>query len=131
MFLRALRALPEFGHAGVSFRAWLFRTARAVLADAPRGRPKNQGARAGSGLPGETAVAPCVRGDELAGPAAVGRALARLPETQRQIVALTVVAGLSAADAAAVLGHTAETVQAGQHAALWSLRQLLGESTGA
>ena len=67
----------------------------------------------------------------LARALAHSRPRTRLPETQRQIVALTVVAGLSAADASAVLGHTTETIQAGQHAALWSLRQLLGESTGA
>ena len=59
------------------------------------------------------------------------RSRTRLPETQRQIVALTVVAGLAAADAAAVLGHTTETIQAGKHAALCAVLQLLGESTGA
>jgi RNA polymerase sigma factor (sigma-70 family) len=68
-----------------------------------------------------TPEAHAVRRDEVA---RVVRAMAGLPEQQREIIILRVAVGLTSEETAAALGMTAGAVRVAQHRALTSLRAL-------
>jgi RNA polymerase sigma-70 factor (ECF subfamily) len=61
---------------------------------------------------------------------AVRTAMAALPESHRQVIALKFVAGLSNAEVAGILGRSEGAIKAVQHAALLSLRRRLVRRAG-
>lgn len=127
-FTRALQALPSFNPErrpdGTTFRSWLMTIARNTVIDASRRhRPTDSldHARPVSREPGpeQTAVASDQRDH-------IHAAIARLPETQRQIVELRLV-GLRGAEIADVLGMSAGAVKTANYRAFGRLRETLRE----
>ena len=125
IFVKALEALPRYEARGIPFGGWLFRLARNAVIDHVRTSHEHadlaqSAERAGADAgPDELAV---IR-QEID---AVGAALARLTEDQRDAIALRFFAGLSAREAAAVMGKQEGTVRGLQFRALAALRRELG-----
>ncbi|MDB5297487.1 MAG: polymerase subunit sigma-70 [Phycisphaerales bacterium] len=118
---------PAVGGAG-AFKAWLFRIATNKANDLWRSRGRErvmkqnlrlvtsqEGPDAGHGLEGREA-------DEV-----LVRAIQRLPEAQRQILALRYYSGMKFADIAALLGCPLNTALGRVHKALAKLRRAIEE----
>jgi RNA polymerase sigma-70 factor (ECF subfamily) len=125
VFVKALEALPRYELRGIPFGAWLFRLARNTVIDFVRTSHEHADlaqsvelAGAGAG-PDELAVTR----QEID---AVGIALATLTEDQREAITLRFFAGLSAREAAEVMGKQEGTVRGLQFRAIAALRRQLG-----
>lgn len=124
--LAVLTALPTYRDRGRPFLAFVYGIAQHKVADAHRAAGRNQ-AEPVAEMPDES--------DGDAGPEArllhrelndrMSALLRLLPEAQREIVVLRVVAGLSAEETAEVVGSTPGAVRVAQHRALASLRRAL------
>jgi RNA polymerase sigma-70 factor, ECF subfamily len=122
------RARPEDGRGASTFRVWLFRIARNVVADRQRARFR----RPEEALEAATAVATTadpsaevVRREEAN---AAWQAVARLPGDRRRAVVLRFVDEMSTAEIAGVLGRSEGAVRVLIHRALRTVaRDLDGE----
>lgn len=128
-FTRVLLALPSFEPErrpdGTTFRSWLMTIARHTVVDAARRhRPTDSldDARPVSRDPGPEHAA--IAGDERD---RIHAAIARLPETHRQIVELRLV-GLRGTEIADVLGMSRGAVKTANYRAFGRLREMLRES---
>jgi RNA polymerase sigma-70 factor, ECF subfamily len=125
VFVKVLEALPRYESRGVPFGGWLFRLARNAVIDFVRTRHDHSeleivAERAhGDAGPDEVAI---VR-QELD---AVGAALEKLTDEQREAVELRFFAGLSAREAAEAMGKQEGTVRGLQFRAIAALRRELG-----
>ena len=125
VFVKALEALPRYEARGIPFGGWLFRLARNTVIDHVRTRHEHAdldaavGHAVGGAGPDELTV---VRQemDEVAA------ALAELTDEQRDAIALRFFAGLSAREAAAVMGKQEGTIRGLQFRAIAALRRHLG-----
>jgi RNA polymerase sigma factor (sigma-70 family) len=132
VFLAAFRGIGRFQGDGVAFRSWLFTIAHHKGVDAHR-RPASRevlvdvvGAGTGHGLDRDRArSAEDVAMEQIAGDRAL-RQLAILTDDQRAVLLLRVVADLSLAETAEVLGKPLGAVKALQHRALARLHADLG-----
>jgi RNA polymerase sigma-70 factor, ECF subfamily len=118
VFVKVLEALPRYEARGVPFGGWLFRLARNAVIDFVRTRHDHAELEAVS-----------ERAHADAGPDeidAVGAALTRLTDEQREAVALRFFAGLSAREAADAMGKQEGTVRGLQFRAIAALRRDLG-----
>lgn len=127
VFMRMLTALPNY-RPTAPFRAWLYRIARNLLIDHYRKRGQ------ATTLPLETAEPqPAADADLLTVVEQtltinrLQKALAHLEETQREVVTLRFLAGLSLQETAAALDKTEAAIKALQHRGLAALRQALTE----
>lgn len=125
IFVKALEALPRYESRGIPFGGWLFRLARNAVIDFVRTSHEHADlaqsvdqAIAGAG-PDELAVTR----QQID---AVGAALATLTDDQREAITLRFFAGLSAREAAAVMGKQEGTVRGLQFRAIAALRRQLG-----
>ena len=125
VFVKALEALPRYESRGIPFGGWLFRLARNAVIDFVRTSHEHAD------------LAQSVdRADADAGPDelavtrqeidAVGAALSTLTEDQRDAITLRFFAGLSAREAAEVMGKQEGTVRGLQFRAIAALRRQLG-----
>jgi RNA polymerase sigma-70 factor, ECF subfamily len=125
VFVKALEALPRYEARGVPFGGWLFRLARNTVIDFVRTSHEHADLATSADRAGHDAGP-----DELAVIRqeidAVGAALRRLTEDQRDAIALRFFAGLSAREAAEVMGKQEGTVRGLQFRALAALRRELG-----
>jgi RNA polymerase sigma-70 factor (ECF subfamily) len=128
VFLQVLDALPRYQERGLPFAAWLFRIAANAATDAHRRRRPSIGWHVLSGeLPGddgdpERAALQQERLERL-------RALvARLDETQRELLALRFAAGLSAREIAAVAGKREGAVKRRLTRIIQRLREQYGDA---
>jgi RNA polymerase sigma-70 factor (ECF subfamily) len=125
VFVKALEALPRYESRGIPFGGWLFRLARNAVIDHVRTRHDHAELDSitewthGDAGPDEIAV---VR-QELD---AVGAALAKLTDEQREAIALRFFAGLSARETAEAMGKQEGTVRGLQFRAIAALRRQLG-----
>ena len=125
VFVKALEALPRYESRGIPFGGWLFRLARNTVIDHVRTRHEHADldaadTHAGVDLgPHEVAM---VR-QELD---EVGAALAALTDDQRDAIALRFFAGLSAREAAEVMGKQEGTIRGLQFRAIAAIRRNLG-----
>ena len=125
VFVKALEALPRYESRGIPFGGWLFRLARNSVIDFVRTSHEHTDLAQSVDRPG-TDAGP----DELAvirqEIEAVGAALWTLTDDQRDAITLRFLAGLSAREAAAVMGKQEGTVRGLQFRAIAALRRQLG-----
>lgn len=123
VFERIVTALPRYRPNGRPFEAWAFRIARnAVIDHHRRRRPFAELDEDAGTSPAESLDALAVRGEELRD---LRRALASLTADQQEALALRYAAGLSAEEAAAVMGRRAGTVRGLTFRAIAALRRRL------
>jgi RNA polymerase sigma-70 factor (ECF subfamily) len=125
VFVKALEALPRYEARGIPFGGWLFRLARNAVIDHVRTHRDHVGLESASERPGGDAgpdeiVAVRQAFDEVAA------ALEALTDEQREVIALRFFAGLSAREAAAVMGKQEGTVRGLQFRAIAAMRRTLG-----
>jgi RNA polymerase sigma-70 factor (ECF subfamily) len=125
VFVKALEALPRYEARGIPFGGWLFRLARNTVIDHVRTRHEHADLDAARGQIGREAGPDevTVARQELD---EVAEALAELTDDQREALALRFFAGLSAREAAAVMGRQEGTIRGLQFRAIASLRRRLG-----
>lgn len=125
VFLRVVRSLPSFDGSEPSFRAWVFKTARNCLIDSWR----HDGRRPVEYMPLEKLT--CADESESAEAVAlrhenyerVQATLSRLPDRQRDVIFLRVLAGLSVNEVAEVLGKSCGAVKSMQARGLAALHR--------
>lgn len=126
VFLKLLGAIGDFRWRDVPFSSWVFRIAHNCVAthyrrSAQRGGPTSE-------IPPELAdgrhnVALAI--EEQITMEEVRAAAARLPEAQREVIAMRFAVGLSIADTAKALGKREGNVKALQHKAVAKLQKML------
>ena len=125
VFVKALEALPRYESRGIPFGGWLFRLARNAVVDFTRTRHEHADLDAASHYgtrdPGPEDVA-LTRQDIVE----VEVALTALTDDQREAIALRFFAGLSAREAAEVMGRQEGTIRGLQFRAIAALRRQLG-----
>lgn len=122
VFERIVAGLPRYRHNGRPFAAWAFRIARnAVIDHQRRVRRTEPLATAGEHyeLPPDALA---LRGEEIR---ELARAIRQLTSDQQEALALRYAAGLSAEEAAQVMGRRAGTVRGLTFRAVESLRRRL------
>ena len=128
-FVAVLSALPRYEGGPEAFAGWLFTLVRRDFVDHLRRTGRRP--EAPYAEPGELVreVVPDASEEVLARVDAdrVRAALAQLSPDQQEVLALRVVAGLTAAEVAEVTGRTVGAVKALQHRGLDSLGRLLGK----
>ena len=125
VFVKVLEALPRYEPRGVPFGGWLFRLARNVVIDHVRTRREHTTldvvAERADGEDGPDELAQMRQEmDEVAA------ALGSLTDEQRDAIELRFFAGLSAREAAEVMGKQEGTIRGLQFRAIAALRRELG-----
>jgi len=125
VFVKALEALPRYESRGVPFGGWLFRLARNTVIDHVRTRHDHVDLDSAVGQAGREAGPDevTVARQELD---EVAEALAALTDEQRDAIALRFFAGLSAREAAEVMGKQEGTIRGLQFRGIAALRRRLG-----
>ena len=122
IFLRIIENLRKFSWRGLPFGAWVFRIARnEVVSHVRRQKVRSATAQLSESIqdPSPDHV------DEIATAftiATIREAAERLPEAQRQVIALRFGAGLSVAETAKALSKTENNVKVLQHKAIAKLQ---------
>jgi len=131
VFERIVASLPRYRHRGRPFEAWAFRIARNAVIDHVRRErahePLDSERLASHGDGGPEALS--LRGEELR---ELQAALRRLTADQQEAIALRFAAGLTAEEAARVMGRQPGTIRGLTFRAIASLRRILardGEGT--
>jgi RNA polymerase sigma-70 factor, ECF subfamily len=124
VFVKALEALPRYEARGVPFGGWLFRLARNTVIDHVRTRHDHLDLESANLQPDRDAGPDevTVARQELDD---VAVALATLTDEQRDAIALRFFAGLSAREAAEVMGKQEGTIRGLQFRAIAALRRQL------
>jgi RNA polymerase sigma-70 factor (ECF subfamily) len=123
VFERIVASLPRYRSDGRPFEAWAFRIARnAVIDHVRRDRAHEPLAERHDAGHDETPDRLTVRGEEIR---ELRRAIATLTADQQEALALRFAAGLSAEEAAEVMGRRAGTVRGLTFRAIASLRRRL------
>jgi RNA polymerase sigma-70 factor (ECF subfamily) len=124
VFERIVASLPRYRHRGRPFEAWAFRIARNAVIDHVRRERSHEpldGERLSThGEGGPEALS--LRGEELR---ELQAALRRLTADQQEAIALRFAAGLSAEEAARVMGRQPGTIRGLTFRAIASLRRML------
>ena len=125
VFERIFGALPRFKHNGRPFAAWAFRIARnAVIDHQRRFRPTEQLGSIAEPSDGTGLEALSLRGEEIR---ELRAAIRQLTPDQQEAIALRYAVGLSAEEAARVMGRRAGTIRGLTFRAIESLRRHLSE----
>lgn len=125
VFERIVANLPRYRPGGRPFEAWAFRIARnAVIDHVRRSRSHEPLDAAGEHGVGDGLDSITLRGEELR---ELRGALATLTPDQQEALALRYAAGLSAEEAAQVMGRRAGTIRGLTFRAIASLRRHLAE----
>jgi RNA polymerase sigma-70 factor, ECF subfamily len=124
VFVKALEALPRYEARGIPFGGWLFRLARNTVIDHVRTRHDHVDLESASQYAGRDAGPDevTVARQELD---EVAAALEALTDEQRDAIALRFFAGLSAREAAVVMGKQEGTIRGLQFRAIAAIRRQL------
>jgi RNA polymerase sigma factor (sigma-70 family) len=123
VFLAAFRGIGRFQGDGAAFRAWLFTIAHHKGVDAHRRSSRQEVAAVAVERAGRAALSAEDEAMARVDTAEAVRRLAALTQDQRSVLLLRIVAELSLAETAEVLGKPVGAVKALQHRALARLRQ--------
>lgn len=125
VFLKVARNIHDFEGDEASFRSWVFVIAHRSLIDDRRHRSRRPDLT--SALPDTASAGGNVEDEAVESlvTAELLEAFERLTDTQRDVLALRIVAGLSVDQTAQVLGKRTGAVKALQHRALAALRREL------
>ena len=127
VFERIFGALPRFKHNGRPFAAWAFRIARnAVIDHQRRYRPTEQLGSIAEPSDGMLLEALSLQGEEIR---ELRAAIRQLTPDQQEAIALRYAVGLSADEAARVMGRRAGTVRGLTFRAIEALRRNLGQES--
>lgn len=125
IFLRVIDNLGSFEFRGLPFGAWVFRIARnEVVSHVRRQKVRSQTAPLSEFIPDANADHVTEVETQLT-IAVVREAAEKLPEAQRQVIALRFGAGLSVAETAQALKKTENNVKVLQHKAIAKLQQMM------
>ena len=125
VFERIFGALPRFKHNGRPFAAWAFRIARnAVIDHQRRYRPTEQLGSIAEPSDGIGLEALSLHGEEIR---ELRAAIRQLTPDQQEAIALRYAVGLSAEEAARVMGRRAGTIRGLTFRAIEALRRHLGQ----
>lgn len=126
--IAVLTALPSFRESGKPFLAFVYGIAAHKVADAHRAVRRSRFLLFGE-VPDTPTGEPGPEQSVMAGSttAIIGELLDHLTATEREILRLRIVVGLSADVTAAAIGSTAGAVRVAQHRALGKLRVLLAK----
>ena len=130
VFLRALRALPNFADTGAPYTAYLLRIAANLARDRWRAGPIRAvptGQVPDQAVPGPGPDGVAVANDRRA---ALASALDRLPPDQRAVLRLRILDGRSSAVVSALTNRSPAAVRQLQVRALAALRDALGDQPG-
>ena len=132
VFCDVARHIAGFQGDEDAFRGWVFLVARNRLIDERRRRTRRPDVPQAHEHLDRTDAAMGPEDHAVAGASTeeVRRILAGLPEPQREVLLLRIVGGLSAEEAARVLGKRPGAVRALQHRAVKTLRAQLGDTFG-
>ncbi len=123
VFERIVASLPRYRPNGRPFAAWAFRIARnAVIDHVRRDRPTEPLTPANEQAGGHEVEAISLRGEQIR---ELRHAIGHLTPDQREALTLRFVAGLSAEEAAQVMGRRAGTIRGLTFRAIGSLRRLM------
>lgn len=127
IFLRIINNLGRFTWRGLPFGAWVFRIARnEVVSHVRKQKSRGLSAELSESIP-DASVDHVVEIETQFTLAIVREATEKLPEAQRQVIALRFSAGLSVAETAQALSKTENNVKVLQHKAIAKLQILLRE----
>jgi RNA polymerase sigma-70 factor, ECF subfamily len=127
VFLGMVRGLGRYQDRGKPFVAWLYGIAQKQIAFFQRGQNRTPSAldlEEASELAGNTA-GPAATVEQRETQAAIAKALAQVPEGQREVILLRYILSLSLAETAAVIGRTEGAVKQLQLRALSTLKTIL------
>lgn len=129
VFERIVAGLPRYHANGRPFAAWAFRIARnAVIDHVRRDRPTEPLSPVHDHAGGHEVEAISIRGEQIR---ELRRAIGSLTPDQREALTLRFVAGLSAEEAAHVMGRRAGTIRGLTFRAIGALRRLMADETEA
>lgn len=124
VFERIVAGLPRYRQTGRPFQAWAFRIARNAIIDHRRRERTHEPLEASDHQhDGEGPLALALRGEEIT---ELRRAISGLTADQQEALALRFGGGLSADEAAMVMGRRAGTVRGLTFRAIAALRRRLG-----
>ena len=123
---RAVAGIDRFAWRGGGFDAWLYGILRHVVVDTHRARARRDGHRPPGAVDGLGPLEHVLRTEEAG---AIRAAFARLDDSDRELLELRVVAGLSAEEVGAVLSKRPGAVRMAQSRALERLRDALEQAT--
>jgi RNA polymerase sigma-70 factor, ECF subfamily len=128
--LALLRALPTYRDVGKPFSAFVYRIAAHKVADAHRAAVRDLTVTDTGEVPATVSPEPGPEQHAVSTDLArrLSGLLARLPDTQREIILLRVAVGLAADEVGEVVGMSAAAVRVTQARALAKLRMLAGDS---
>lgn len=125
IFLRIIDNLGGYEFRGLPFGAWVFRIARnEVVSHVRRQKVRSVTAPLDEFIPDENADHATEIENQLT-VAVIRQAAEKLPEAQRQVIALRFGAGLSVAETARALAKTENNVKVLQHKAIARLQQMV------
>jgi RNA polymerase sigma-70 factor (ECF subfamily) len=127
VFERIVGSLPRYRQQGRPFEAWAFRIARNAVIDHVRRERSHAALDDGHPVDGDGLEAISLRGEEIR---ELRRAIALLTRDQQEALALRFAAGLSAEEAAQVMGRRAGTVRGLTFRAIANLRRRMNGHDG-
>ena len=129
VFMRVLEAIGRFQWREAPFSAWLFRIAHnAVISQRRKENARGRSAPLTDGLAVDSAGPDELVENRLA-LNEIMDAAQRLPDAQRQVIALRFAAELSVAETARAMGKGEGNVKVIQHKAINKLREILGQGS--
>jgi RNA polymerase sigma-70 factor, ECF subfamily len=124
-FADVFKGIHKYEQTGAPFEAWLYTIARRRIVDQVRSRARHDYAE----LPGDHALEPSSSGHETSvlDGMTLRALIARLPETERDVVELRFMEDLDVERTALRLGKQPGAVRVAQHRALTKLRTMMHE----